>query len=369
MDIYIPGLPSLTRDLGVADSTAQLTVALFLVGLGVGQLFAGPLSDSFGRRRPVLVAIVAYCAVTVLCVAAPSIELLVACRLVQGFAAAAGVVIARAVVRDLMAGTAAARLLSRLVMIYGLAPVLAPVIGSQILRLTSWRGLFVGLAIFGAALLAATALWLPETLPPRRRYPLGVVRTLRVYAGLLRHQVFVGYGLALGLATGAIVSYVAGSSFVFQDVYGISPQAYGAVFGINAAAMVAGSQLNAHLVGRADPRRLLELAGWLVVAAAAAMTALLALGVGLAAVLPGLFLLMVCWGFIPANAIALAMADHRDVAGSSSAVLGIFQYGIGALGAPLVGISETSALPMALVILGLAAASAVAVAVLVDPQC
>lgn len=355
MDIYLPGLPTLTREFGTSESTAQLTVSLYLVGLGVGQLIAGPLSDVHGRRSPLMAALAVYIVATALCALAPGIEVLVVSRLLQGTTAAAGVVIGRAMVRDLFAGTAAARYLSRLVLIYGLAPMLAPLVGSQILRFTSWKGVFVVLAVAGGALLAVTAVALPETLPPERRRPSSLSATVTSLGGLLQHRRFVGYALALGFGTAGVAAYVSGSPFVVQDHFGRSPQVFGLLFALNATAMVAGSQANALLLGRFEPRRLLGAALGVMIAAALALSFAAIEDLGLVPFAACLVLFMTTWGFVPANAIALASADHPDVAGSASALLGLAQYGIAAVAAPIVGVGGSSPVPMALVILTLAA--------------
>jgi DHA1 family bicyclomycin/chloramphenicol resistance-like MFS transporter len=274
-------------------------------------------------------------------------------------------VIARAVVRDMLAGAAAAHYLSRLVLIYGLAPMLAPLVGGQILRFTSWRGVFVALAFAGAALLAVAALALPETLPHQRRRPSSLHATALSLGGLLQHRRFVGYALALGFGTAAVAAYISGAPFVIQDHFGRSPQVFGLLFALNASAMVAGSQVNALLLGRLEPRRLLVAAAGVMIVAATALTVVAVEDLGLAPFVACLVLLMGTWGFVPANAIALASADHPDVAGSASALLGLAQYGIAALAAPIVGVGGSSPVPMAVVILvlaGLCALSALALA-------
>ena len=243
--------------------------------------------------------------------------------------------------------------------------MIAPLVGSQILRFTSWRGVFVVLAGAGAALLVVTAAVLPETLPPERRQPASVRTTALSLGGLMQHRRFVGYALALGFGTAAIAAYVSGAPFVIQDHFGESAQVFGLLFALNATAMVVGSQINAHLLGRIAPRRLLTGAIAALIAAGVALVAVSAGGAGLVPFAAGLVALMATWGFIPANAIALASADHPDVAGSASALLGLAQYGIAAIAAPLVGIGGASPVPMAIVILVLAvlcAASALGVA-------
>jgi MFS transporter, DHA1 family, multidrug resistance protein len=361
MDIYLPGLPAVADDFGTTTSTAQLSVALFLVGLGGGQLVAGPVSDSLGRRPPMLAAIVLFVFASLACAAAPSIGVLLAARLVQGAAASAGIAIARAVIRDLYRGSLGARMLSRLVLVYGLAPVLAPAVGALVLQFTSWRGVFLVLVALAALLLLATARTLPETLPPERRHPGSVSATRRRFGLLLRHRPFVGYALALAFSSGALIAYVAGSPFVLQEIHGVSPQVFGFIFGANAVAMIAASQLNAHLVTRIPPRRLLTAAIAVTIVVGAALTGAVLARLGLWAIAPCLLGIMCTWGFIPPNAIALAMQDHPEIAGTASALAGVFQYGIGALAAPLAGVAGLSALPMALTMLGSGALSAVAV--------
>jgi DHA1 family bicyclomycin/chloramphenicol resistance-like MFS transporter len=362
LDIYLPGLPSVADEFGTSASTAQLTIALFLLGLGGGQLVAGPLSDTFGRRRPMLAAIVLFAFASTACAAAPSIEVLLASRILQGAAASAGIVIARAVIRDLFRGSLGARMLSRLVLIYGLAPVLAPALGAQVLRVTSWRGVFAVLVMGAAVLLVATARTLPETLPPERRRPGSVGATRRSFARLLRHRVFLGYALTLGFGSGATIGYVSGSPFLLQDIYGVSPQVFGLFFGANAVAMIGASQLNAHLVTRIPPRRLLVAAVGALIGVGAVLLGAVLADLGLWVVALCLLALMCTWGFIPPNAIALAMRDHPEIAGTASALTGVFQYGMGAISAPIVGAGGmTSALPMAVTMLvsGLLSATAI----------
>jgi len=352
LDLYFPALPSLPAEFEVSTSMTQLTVGAFLLGLGLGQPIAGPLSDMFGRRKPILISIALYLVATVACVIAPTMELLVASRLLQGIFASAGIVIARAIVRDLYVGAPAARLLSHLVMIYGLAPLLAPLIGGLLLTFTNWQGTFITMAAFGLILFVLVAAGLPETLPNELRRSGEIKHQLKVFPNFLRDRIFLGYALALGLGTACIIAYISASSFVLQDVYGVSPQIYGVLFGINAAAMIASSQVNAALVGRRDPAKLLKVAGFALVSASTLLLVAVVLGLGLWAVTLCLVAMMGCWGFIPANAISLAMVDYREAAGSASAVLGIFQYGMGGIVTPLVGVGgENTALPMAIVIL------------------
>jgi DHA1 family bicyclomycin/chloramphenicol resistance-like MFS transporter len=364
MDAYLPGLPGLAEDFDVSPSAAQVTLTTYLVGLALGQLLSGPLSDVRGRRRPLIAGLTIFTAVTLVCSLAPSLWALAALRLVQGATAGVGVAIGRAIVRDLYSGAAGARYLSRLMMVIGLAPILAPIVGGQLLRFTTWRGVFVALALLGLALTVTSARLLPETLPRESRRAAGLAVTVRTFARLLADRRFVGFVLVVGLGGGAMIGYVSGSSFVLQDVYGASPQLFGVLFGINAVFLVAGAQVNAHLLATRSPRRLLRAGLAMMVVAGLALVAIVSLpDPGLAAVTAPLTLLMLSWSFIQANALALALTDYPDVAGSAAALLGVSQYAFGAFTAPLVGLGgNDTALPMALVIAACGVGAAVAFA-------
>ena len=252
MDVYLPGLPELADDFAAGPSAAQVTLTTYVLGLALGQLLAGPLSDIHGRRRPLVVGMAVFTVATFACSLAPSLWALAALRLVQGATAAVGVAIGRAVVRDLYVGAAGARYLSRLMLVIGLAPIVAPVVGGQLLRFTSWRGVFVALSLVGLALTAVSARLLPETLPRERRRA-GLGDTARTFALLLRDRRFVGFVLVVGFGGGAMLGYIAGSSFVLQELYGASPQLYGVLFAANAVFLVVGAQINAHLLSTRSP--------------------------------------------------------------------------------------------------------------------
>ena len=352
IDMYLPALPAIGRDLAASESVIQLTLTACLVGLALGQILAGPLSDRLGRRRPLLIGVAAYVLASLLCATAPVAPVLVGFRLVQGLAGAAGIVIARAIVRDLYVGSAAARYFSRLVLIMGLAPILAPVIGAQVLRFTSWHGIFLTLALVAALLWLAAAVGLPETLPAARRSDGGLRGTLAIFRALLADARFIGYALSGGLAFGAMFAYISGSPFVLQGIYHVSPQTFSLIFGTNALGFVIASQVNGSLVGWVPPARLL-VAGLITAATAGIVLLLVVLvgGLGLVAVLPPLFFLVSSVGFIVPNATALALSRRPNAAGTGSALLGVIQSGVGAIGAPLVGVAGiSSALPMAGVI-------------------
>ncbi len=368
IDMYLPALPSLAEELGGAASVVQLTLTAFMLGLALGQLVAGSLSDALGRRRPLLVGLVLYTASSLLCALAPSIAALILLRFVQGASGAAGIVIARAVVRDHFTGNDVARFFGLTMLVNGLAPILAPIIGGQILLFTSWRGIFVLLTGVGAVMLTAVTFGLPESLPPDRRRTGGLASSVAPFRRLAADRVFVGYALAMGLAFGAMFAYISGSPFVLEDIYGISPQAFGLFFGFNALGIVIVSQIGVRLIERVGPRALLATGLALSFSGGLLLLAVVVMGGGLAGILPAFFLVVASVGLTSPNATALAMADHPDVAGSASAFLGLLQFVIGALVAPLVGIAGTAtALPMAVVIASLTAGAGAVFLLLTRP--
>ncbi|WP_399884351.1 multidrug effflux MFS transporter [Streptomyces sp. BBFR51] len=354
MDMYLPSLPEVTRSLSAPAATVQLTLTACLAGMALGQLVVGPMSDKWGRRRPLLAGLAVYVVATVLCALAPTVETLIAFRLVQGLAGAAAIVIARAVVRDLYDGVAMARFFSTLMLISGVAPVVAPLIGGQILRVTDWRGVFVVLVVVGVVLGAVVWAKLPETLPVEERHAGGVGDTLRAMRGLLADRAFTGYMLAGGFTFASLFAYVSASPFVVQEIYGASPQTFSLLFGLNSIGLIVVGQINGKiLVGRVRLDRVLGL-GLLIVIAAATALLLMTLGVfgevGLAPVAAGLFVLMSAMGISLPNTQALALMRVKKSAGSASALLGTSSFLIGAVASPLVGIAgEGTAVPMAVV--------------------
>ena len=354
LDMYLPALPALAADLGASAAEAQLTLTACLLGLACGQIVAGPLSDALGRRRPLLAGLVGYTLASLICAAAPSVPVLVLLRLLQGVAGAAGIVIARAAVRDLFSGADVARFFSLTMLVNGLAPILAPVIGGQVLRLTSWRGVFVVLTVVGLLLVLSALLGLPETLPSGRRRSGGLRATLHTYRRLLADPALMRYSLASGLAMAAMFAYIAGSPFVIENLYGVSPQRFSLIFGTNAFGIVVLSQIGARLVGRAGAGRLLAAGLGVSLLGSLLLLASVTLGAGLAGILPAFFLIVASIGLIGPNATALALADHPQTAGSASALIGVMQYIFGAVVAPLVGLGGmATAMPLAVVIVSL----------------
>ncbi|MCX2733210.1 multidrug effflux MFS transporter [Saccharopolyspora sp. NFXS83] len=361
IDMYLPALPQLTTELGATESQAQLTLTAVLLGLALGQLLAGPISDSVGRRRPLLVGLTVYIVASVLCALSGSIYALAGLRLLQGAGAAAGMVIARAAVRDLYSGVEAARFFSSLMLVTGLAPILAPVVGGQVLAHTTWRGVFVVLTAFGTVLLLVAAFLLPETKPKQWRQPAHLGSTFRTFGALLSAPSFLGNALTGGLGMAAMFAYISGSSFVLQNIYAMSPQTYSIAFGANAIGLVLAGQINARLVGRVASEAQLLVGALLTssVAGAVLLTAAL-LNLPLPFLLGPLFVMVSALGFVMPNTTMLALADNREVSGSASALLGVCQFIVGALAAPLVGLGGTgSAVPMTMVMFGVVVAATV----------
>ncbi|MFF9766316.1 multidrug effflux MFS transporter [Streptomyces sp. NPDC053086] len=354
MDMYLPSLPEVTRSLHAPAATVQLTLTACLAGMALGQLVVGPMSDRWGRRRPLLAGLAVYILATALCAVAPNVETLVAFRLAQGLAGAAGIVIARAVVRDLYDGVAMARFFSTLMLISGVAPIVAPLIGGQILRVTDWRGVFVVLTVVGALLAAVVWRRLPETLPPADRHGGGVGQALHAMRGLLADLPFTGYTLAGGFAFAALFAYISASPFVIQEIYGASPQTFSLLFGVNSVGLMIAGQVNGKvLVGRVSLDKVLAV-GLAVIVLAATALLLLSAGafgeVGLPPVAAALFVLMSAMGITLPNAQSLALLRTRHAAGSASALLGTTSFLVGAVASPLVGVAgEHTAVPMAVV--------------------
>ncbi|WP_115944831.1 Bcr/CflA family multidrug efflux MFS transporter [Amycolatopsis thermalba] len=365
IDMYLPALPRMADDLHSSAPTLQLTLTAFIIGLALGQLIAGPLSDSLGRRRPLLAGLVLYAVASVLCAVSPTAELLVAGRSVQALGAAAGMVIARACVRDLFAGTAMTKFFSMLMLVSGLAPILAPVIGGQVLRLTSWRGVFVVLAVFGALLLPAGAVAMPETLPAQRRRPARIGSTLRGYGVLLRDRSFVGYALSAGLMFAGLFAYISASSFVLQELYGLSPQEYSLVFGANGLGIVIAGQVNGRIVGRVAERTLLTVGLCASAVGGIGVLAAAVAGLPLGVLLVPLLVMVSSIGLVMPNASSLALAEHPHNAGAASALLGVMQFVVGGLATPLVSMGdEASAVPMGAVMASFAVVALVVFATL-----
>lgn len=345
MDLYLPALPQLADDLRTGQSLAQATMSVCMLGLAFGQLVVGSLSDRFGRRRPLLAGIGLFTVLSVVCAFAPSIEVLLAARFLQGLCGSAGIVLSLAVARDLAEGVELVRLLALLTTVGALAPIVAPVVGGQLAAVVGWRGIFGVLAGIGAALLIVAATALPESLPRearRRRSGGGEFRVL------LKDPLFVGFLLVSTCGGAAFFTYLASISFVLQDGFSLSPQLFSACFAANAVMSVLGAQVNRAAVRRAGPVRMYVLGTTFTAAAAVTMLGAVLVGGGLAALLIPLALVMFAGGTTQANGNALALADHGRRAGTAAALLGTSSFAIGPIVAPLVSLGGTTPLSMSL---------------------
>ena len=365
MDMYLPSTPTIAANLHAGQALVQLTLSGCLAGLAVGQLVAGPVSDGTGRRRPLIAGLAAFVVMSVACAAAPDIGALIAFRFLQGMAGATGVVLSMAIVRDLYEGTELARVLGSLTLVFGLAPVLAPVIGGQILRFTSWRGVFGVLAAVGLVLLAAS--WfLPETLPPERRTPARLRQLLSDSRTLVRDRQYTGATLAVTFGTAALITYISSLPFIVEDAYHQSPQLFSLFFAINSIGLVAMAQLGARLVKRLPVPRVLLVSLLLTTGGGLCFTIVAFTGhPPLAALLVPLFVFVASFGMMRPNGTALALAHQGSIAGTASAWLGALPFLLGAVLSPLAGLGGQGAATVAGIVLGALCLAALASQVLI----
>ena len=350
IDMYLPALPRIAEDLTVSSSVVQLTLTGTLAGLGLGQLVIGPLSDSLGRRKPLIGGILLHMVASLVCLFAPNITVLGMARGLQGVGAAAGMVVAIAVVGDLYKDKVAATVMSRLMLVLGVAPVLAPSLGAAVLLKASWHWVFAVLVILAGALLVLAVLALPETLPLSHRRPLQVRGIGRTYLELLRDGRFVMLVLVGALGMAGLFAYVAGASFVLQGRYGLGQTAFALVFGAGAIALIGSTQCNVVLLRRFGPQQIML---WALVAASVAGVVFVGISVahlgGLFGFVVPVWVILAAMGLVIPNAPAVALTRHPDAAGTSAALLGAFQFGLGAAVAPLVGVLGNDALAMSVV--------------------
>lgn len=348
IDMYLPGLPAIALELHTDAAEVQRTLAAFFVGMAVGQIFYGTLSDRLGRRVPLLFGCSLYSLACLGCAFAPSIGILVALRFIQALGACAGIVIGRSIVRDLFDQRESARMYSLLLLMMGLAPITAPLIGGQILIFFGWRAIFLTLSGFGLLCLALVLFSLPETLPTERRMRASLGAVFRVYGGILADRRFWGYGLTGGLALGTMFAYIAGSPFVFIELNGVAPERYGLLFGTNALGLISASQLNRWLLKRFESREILTVALTIIAACGLLLAILTVAGIGgFSGMLVLLFCCVASNGLVQPNAAALAMAPHGRQAGSAAALLGMIQFSIAAGTGFLVSVLHNgTALPM-----------------------
>ncbi|HEY0051943.1 MAG TPA: multidrug effflux MFS transporter, partial [Caulobacteraceae bacterium] len=339
IDMYLPALPQIARDLGSTAAAAQVTVAAFFVGLAVGQLIYGPMTDRFGRRGPLLAGIGLYLAASLACALAPTMEALIAARIVQALGGCAGVVVARAVVRDRFDHSESARIFSTLMLIMGVAPIVAPLLGGMLMGAAGWRWIFGVLVVF-AALVGAAVIWgLPESRSAATAERARSESPLRAYLRLFQNRRLVAYVLAGALSGAALFTYIASSADLIIGTFGVPATAFGWVFGANAVGVIGASQLNRLLLRRWSPDRVLRVStAWAAMSALVlVLTAFTGFG-GLMGVLVPLFLAISVGGITGPNATAGALNQDPQRAGSLSALLGAAQFGLGAAGAGVAGL-------------------------------
>ncbi|WP_223504799.1 multidrug effflux MFS transporter [Pseudomonas sp. BF-R-24] len=351
IDFYLPAFPAMALAFGTDENHVQMTLAAYFLGLSIGQLAYGPVADRFGRRIPLLIGVGLFTVASVACAYAPNLEWLIGARFIQALGGCAGMVISRAVVSDKCDAVGSAKVFSQLMLVMGLAPILAPLLGGLLVNTTGWQSIFLALTGFSALAGLAVATGLPESLPAHiPRQPLS--GALRQYGRLLADPIFLGHALTGGIAIAGMFAYIAGSPFIFIKLYGVAAEHFGWLFGINAAGFILVAQVNARLLAKRGPMFLLARAVWVYLAAGLTLLAVSSLHTAqLWPLLIPLFICIASLGCISPNAAACAMSGQGARAGSASALLGCLQFSVAAGASALVGVlHDGSAVPMAMVI-------------------
>lgn len=348
IDMYLPSFPEIAEDLSASASLVQLSLTACLVGLTIGQLIVGPVSDAQGRRKPLLICIFLFALSSLFCALSPNITTLVAARFLQGFTASAGLVLSRAIVRDVFTGRELSKFFSLLMVITAVAPMVAPMTGGAILLLpfATWHTIFHLLTIIGFLLVLLIALRLKETLPPEKRIPSSIGTSVKTMGCLLKDRSFMGYALTVGFIHGGSFAYVSGTPFVYQDIYGVSPQVFSILFGINGLAIISGSFIIGRFGGIIHEKSLLRMAVITAMIATAVLLTMTIIHGPLATLVISIFIYMITIGMVLTSTFTLAMEKQGHRAGSASALLGMLPLLLGSIVSPLVGINETTAVPM-----------------------
>ena len=371
IDLYLPAFPVLEADFDTTAAMIQLTLTGTMIGFALGQLIVGPLSDKVGRRVPLLSVTALHVVASVGAALAPTLELLSVARVLQGAGAAAGGVVAAAIVRDLFGGRRLVVMLSRLALVSGVAPVLAPLVGSALLAVMPWRGIFVVLAVYGAVMLVSAIVFLPETLPPARRHERGATVWQR-YRSVFGDRVFIGVLIIGGMTFSGLFSYLSSSSFLFQLSYGLTPQQYGLMFAVNSLGVVVGVQTASRLAARFGPQWVMAWSTAVLVVAASAIIVTDQLGLGLWGTIVPLFVFMTACGFTFPCVQVLALDRHGKAAGTAQSIIGATNFGVAGLISPLVGWiakdAGITATTMAAVMVGCAVIGVLALWFVVRPR-
>ena len=351
IDMYLPALPVLADYFQTSPSFIQLSLTFFLLGLSIGQLFTGPISDIRGRRKPLLIGLIIYFVVSILCVVSPSVWTFILLRFIQGLAGSVGTVISRAIVRDLYTGSELTKFFALLSLVNGAAPILAPIAGAQFLRFVPWQGIFIILGLIGFIMFIVVLFGLSETLPENRRLRGGLKNTLLTFRSLIFDRSFIGYAISQGLVFAAMFAYISGSPFVVQSIYGASAQMFSLIFAINGLGIMIASQITGRLAGRVQESKLLIFGLGMSLFGGMILLILLLLQAKLWLICVPLFLVVASVGVVNTAGFSLAMQKQGKNAGSASALLGVISFAFGGVASPLVGIGgEESAIPMGLVI-------------------
>ncbi|WP_144552297.1 multidrug effflux MFS transporter [Bacillus sp. X1(2014)] len=349
IDMYLPALPHIAKELHTTTSLVQLSLTFFLLGLSLGQLVSGPLSDVRGRMKPLLIGLIIYTIASLLCAFSQSIWFLIILRFIQGFAGAAGIVIARAIVRDLYSGSELTKFFSLIALVNGVAPILAPIVGGQLLRMAPWQGIFLVLSLIGLSMFFIVLFGLPETLPSESRSKGGIYHTLTTFKNLLLDRSFIGYALSQGLIFAAMFAYISGSPFVLQNVYGASPQFFSLIFAINGIGIIISSQITGRLAGQVSEKKLFVVGISIAFAGSIMLLIMILLHAGLYVILLPLFFVVSSVGMVSTSGSSIAMQNQGRSAGSAAALLGVLSFVFGGSTAPLTGLGNDPALSMGIV--------------------
>ncbi|WP_156289407.1 multidrug effflux MFS transporter [Oceanobacillus salinisoli] len=365
IDMYLPALPHIAEELHTTPSLVQLSLTFFMLGLAFGQLLVGPLSDAQGRRTPLLIGLAIYSIASLLCAFSPNIWVFITLRFIQGLSGAAGIVLSRAIVRDIYSGVEMTKFFSLLALVNGVAPILAPVLGASILLFVPWQGVFIVLSVIGVVMVLFVLFSLPETLQNESRSVGGMKQTAITFKQLLFDRSFIGFALAQALVSAVMFAYIAGSSFVLQNMYGTSPQVYSLIFAMNGVGIVIASQITGRLAGRVSVTNLFVVGISMASFGSIALLILLLLNAGLSFILVPLFLAVSSVGIVSTTGNSLALENQGKIAGSASALLGLLQFLFGGMVAPLTGLGTNPAISMGIVMTLASIAAVLSFAILV----
>lgn len=358
IDLYLPAFPLLASDLNTSETAVQLTLTGTILGFALGQLIIGPISDAVGRRIPLLITVSIHILASLACAFAPTIEILAASRLLQGLGAAGSGVVAMAMVRDLYSGRPMVTMLSRMALVSGLAPIIAPLLGSQLLLVMNWRGIFGFLVAYGVVMIVVAALVLRETRPRVVREAEGRVRARSRYVAVLRDRRFLGVVLIGGFNFSALMAYLSSSTFLFQDVYGFSQQGYGILFAVNSVAVLIGTQSTGRLSRDIAPQWILVGSTALMLISGSVLLICAALDAGVVGVVVPLWFFILGVGMSFPCIQVLALANHPAEAGTAASILGAVNFGSSGIVPPIIGIlGSTSSATMGIVMVVCSAAA------------